>query len=111
MVWLGGEFPEGYSGTFLVARYGNLFDRPDVGGFDVLRVRLRENAGRIEGAEVHTVLAPLGRPIDLHRAGPGKVYICEHARDTPSTWLRMWARLTVDMHGGPFVGKQAERHE
>lgn len=45
-------------------------------GFDVLRAKLTQNtAGKYE-ARIHTVLAPLGRPIDIHLSGRGKVYIC-----------------------------------
>ena len=31
-----------------------------------------------------TVLAPLGRPIDLHLSGKGTVYVCEYSRGTNS---------------------------
>lgn len=82
MVYLGDGFPNDYRGTFLIGRFGNLFRYPEVSGFDVLRVRLRENGNGIEGAEVHKVLSPLGRPIDLHLWGPGSVVIGEYSRDT-----------------------------
>jgi hypothetical protein len=45
-----------------------------------VQVTLSENsAGRLHG-EVKPFLAPLARPTDLHLAGNGKIYICEHQR-------------------------------
>ena len=80
IVYLGNDFPEGYRGTFLVARFGNLLERPKDVGFDVLQVRLQRNAeGRYE-AQMKTVLSPIARPVDLHLGGQGKVYICEYSR-------------------------------
>lgn len=82
IVYLGDDFPGAYKGTFLVARFGNLFEYPQVSGFDLLHVRLREEGGRVSGAEVRTLLSPLARPIDVHRGGPATLYVCEYSRDT-----------------------------
>ena len=85
IVFLGDAFPEGYRGTFLLNRFGNFIRTPkDNVGFDVLRATLARNAGGNYEARVHTVLAPLGRPIDIHLSGRGKVYICEYSRPTNS---------------------------
>jgi hypothetical protein len=85
-VFLGDGFPEGYRGQFLLTRFGNFIRTPkDNVGFDVLRATLTQNAAGIYEARIHTVLAPLGRPIDLHRSGRGKVYICEYSRPTTSS--------------------------
>jgi glucose/arabinose dehydrogenase/mono/diheme cytochrome c family protein len=83
IAYLGNDFPEGYRGTFLVARFGNFIRSvKQECGFDVLQVKLRRNAqGRYE-ARIHTVLAPLGRPIDVHVSGKGKIFICEYSRPT-----------------------------
>ena len=82
IVFLGNDFPAEYRGTFLVARFGNLIKTTKDSGFDVLQMRLRKNAqGRYE-SQTTSLLAPLGRPIDVHLAGQGKIYICEYTRQT-----------------------------
>jgi glucose/arabinose dehydrogenase len=69
-----------YRGTLLVARYGNLLPLPKDVGFDIVQVKLTEDAsGRLHG-DVTPFLAPLSRPTDLHLAANGKIYICEHQR-------------------------------
>ncbi len=78
IVALGNDFPEGWHGTLLIARFGNLLKKPRDVGFDLLQARLRKTATGYE-AEMRTVLAPLARPIDLHLA-PGKVFIAEYTR-------------------------------
>lgn len=85
VIWCGEDFPPPLRGGFLVTRYGNLLGPPaaprDV-GFDVLAMRLtRREDGRWQ-ARTETVLAPLGRPLDAHRAGPGRVFILEYSRAT-----------------------------
>lgn len=82
---LGADFGEANRGTFLVTRFGNFIRTPrDNVGFDVLQVRLRRNAANRYEAEVHSILKPLGRPIDVHVSGPGRAYICEYSRPTTS---------------------------
>ena len=83
IVFLGDDFPEGYRGTYLVPRFGNLIRTPDdAAGFDVLRVALSRDAAGAYQARVNTLLKPLGRPIDVHLAGRGRVYILEYSRGT-----------------------------
>jgi len=85
IVYLGDDFPEGFRGTFLLARFGNFIRSvKENSGFDVLQAKLRRNSEGKYEAEVHTVLAPLGRPLDVHVSGKGKVYICEYSRPTNS---------------------------
>ncbi len=85
IVFLDDSFPEGYRGTLLMTRFGNFIQSPKANsGFDVLRATLQRNGqGRYE-AHIHTILSPLGRPIDLHLGGPGKVFIAEYSRATSS---------------------------
>jgi glucose/arabinose dehydrogenase/mono/diheme cytochrome c family protein len=85
IIFLGRDFPAGWAGTLLLNRFGNFIKTPkDNVGFDLLRVTLSRNArGRYE-AHIHQVLGPLGRPIDVHQSGPGKIYICEYSRPTSS---------------------------
>ena len=85
-MFLGEDFPEGYRGTLLFNRFGNFIRTPkDNVGFDVLQAKLNKNsAGKYE-AHVYTILAPLGRPIDVHLSGRGKIYICEYSRATTSS--------------------------
>ena len=86
IVFLDDTFPEGYRGTFLLTRFGNFIRTPkDNVGFDLLQATLRRNAAGNDEARIRTVLAPLGRPIDLHVSGAGKVYICEYSRGTNSS--------------------------
>jgi hypothetical protein len=78
IVFLGDDFPAAYRGTFLLTRFGNFIRTPkDNVGFDVLHARLERTADGTYAAHIHTLLAPLGRPIDIHLSGRGKVYICE----------------------------------
>jgi glucose/arabinose dehydrogenase/mono/diheme cytochrome c family protein len=85
MTYLGNDFPEGWRGTFLVARFGNFLKTPrDNVGYDLLQAKIRKNAQGVYEAQMTTVLAPLGRPIDVHRSGPGKIYVCEYSRGTNS---------------------------
>ena len=83
-VWLDDRWPEPWRGSFLMGRFGNLL-KPASGedaGFDVLSVRPeRTPDGKGYQAQVHTFLAPLARPLDLHIAG-GKIYILEYTRPT-----------------------------
>ena len=82
---MGEDFPEGFRGTFLLNRFGNFIKTPkDNVGFDVLRARLSRNSAGAYEARTHTILAPLGRPIDIHLSGRGKVYILEYSRPTTS---------------------------
>lgn len=82
MVWLGNDFPENYRGTLMLVRFGNFIRDKGDSGFDVLQARLKKNAAGVYEANIHTVLAPLGRPIDIHQSGAGKLYILEYTRPT-----------------------------
>ena len=83
IAYLGADFPEGFRGTFLLARFGNFISSvKESSGYDVLQAKLRRNAAGKYEAEVHTFLAPLGRPLDVHVSGKGKVYILEYSRAT-----------------------------
>lgn len=82
MAWLGDDWPEPWRGTFLVSRFGILLARPQDTGFDVVSVKLRKVATGASEAEVRTVLAPLGRPIDVHLAPGGRAFILEYTRPT-----------------------------
>jgi len=80
LVYLGADFPAEHRGTLLVTRFGNLIKKPRDAGYDVLQVRFKGNS--FDQAEVKTVLAPLGRPLDIQLAGSGKAYILEYTRQT-----------------------------
>ena len=79
IVWLGNDFPEGWRGTFLIGRFGNLLKKTEDVGFDLLQARLKKTATGWE-ATMTTALAPLARPIDLHLASGGRVFIAEYTR-------------------------------
>jgi hypothetical protein len=36
--------------------------------------------GKRESAKISSVLSPLGRPLDVHLAGNGRIYILEYTR-------------------------------
>ena len=81
-IWCGADFPEPLRNGFLMPRFGNLLAKPADTGFDVLAVHpVKKEDGTWE-ARVQTVLAPLGRPLDVHQAGPGRVLILEYTRPT-----------------------------
>ncbi len=75
---------------FLMGRFGNL--APDVKvdvGFDLLALRLERRADGAWVAHTHNFLAPLARPVDVHLAAPGRIYILEYTRPISSKfgWL------------------------
>jgi glucose/arabinose dehydrogenase/mono/diheme cytochrome c family protein len=78
IVYLGADFPEKHRGTFLVTRFGNLIKTPKDVGYDLLQIRLKDD--KAAAAAITTFLAPLGRPLDVHLAGKGKIYILEYSR-------------------------------
>ena len=82
-MWCGDDYPEPLRGGFLVTRFGNLLATPQDAGFDLLRVALEpiKEGGRWQ-ARASTILAPLGRPIDVLPNGQGKVLILEYTRPT-----------------------------
>lgn len=86
MIWCGDEFPEPLRNRFLVARYGNMLGgdyAPVDVGFDVVSVQLKKNEadGRWH-AKTETILAPLGRPIDIIKLEGGRALILEYTRPT-----------------------------
>ncbi len=83
IAYLGEDFPDGCRGTYLIARFGNFIRSvTESSGYDVLQAKLSKNADGKYEAEIHTALAPLGRPIDVHVSGKGKVFILEYSRPT-----------------------------
>ena len=86
IIFLGEDFPELYRGTLLLTRFGNFLKTPkDNVGFDVLQAKLARNSSGVYEARIHTLLSSLGRPIDIHQSGRGKVYILEYSRPTTSS--------------------------
>ncbi|HEV7867494.1 MAG TPA: c-type cytochrome, partial [Chthoniobacteraceae bacterium] len=81
-IWCGDDFAPPLRGTFLLSRFGNLLSKPEDSGFDVLTVRPRRRADGAWEAEVHTLLASLGRPIDVHALPGGRALIMEYTRAT-----------------------------
>ncbi len=81
-IWCGEEFAPPLRGSFLMTRYGNLLAKPQDSGFDVLTVRPHRRDDGTWEAAVHTVLAPLGRPLDAHALPGGKALILEYTRPT-----------------------------
>ena len=68
-----------------MSRFGNFIRSPEPHmGFDVLQIKLEKNSKGVYESHVHTALAPLGRPNDVHVSGKGKIYISEYGRATNS---------------------------
>ena len=85
MIWCGDDFPAPLRRTFLITRFGNLLGEsaaPEDVGFDVLTAQMERRADGQWLARVRTVLAPLGRPLDVVRTGPGRALILEYTRPT-----------------------------
>ncbi len=83
MVWLGAEWPEAVRNGFLMGRLGSFLLGPGTDeehGFDVLHLRLERREDGRWTSRTNTFLAPLGRPIDVHIAGPGRLYVLEYTR-------------------------------
>lgn len=85
IVYLGSDFPEGYRGTFVLARFGNMEKLPRDVGFDVVQAKLNRDASGKYEAHVRTLLAPLGRPFDVHLGPGGKIFILEYSRSINNT--------------------------
>ena len=85
IVYLGDDFPEGYRGTFVLARFGNMEKLPRDVGFDVLHATLTRNSTGKYRANIRTLLAPLGRPIDVHLGGQGRIFVLEYSRAINNT--------------------------
>ncbi len=85
-IWCGEDFPEPLRNAFLVARYGNLLAESKTrladSGFDALAMKLTRAADGSWTARTTTVLAPLGRPIDVVQSAPGTALILEYTRPT-----------------------------
>jgi glucose/arabinose dehydrogenase/mono/diheme cytochrome c family protein len=82
LVYLPRDFPGSLAGSFLVTRFGNLLKTEHDVGFDVVQVRLREESKTAPEGSFTTILAPLGRPIDLCILEKNKVLILEYSRPT-----------------------------
>lgn len=85
IIWCGDDFPEPLRRRFLITRFGNLLGPPaspeDV-GFDVVSAHLEKQDDGSWKARVETVLAPLGRPLDVHAIGGGRALVLEYTRPT-----------------------------
>lgn len=83
MVWCGAEYAEPLRNGFILTRFGNLLPTAKDSGFDVLHIapRLDPKTGTWH-AKVTTVLAPLGRPLDVLPDGHGGLYVLEYTRPT-----------------------------
>jgi mono/diheme cytochrome c family protein len=94
LTWLGAEWPASVRNSFLMGRFGNL--APDVKvdvGFDLLAVKLEQRADGAWVARTQTLLAPLARPLDVHVAGPGRIYILEYTRPISSKFGSLPGRI------------------
>jgi mono/diheme cytochrome c family protein len=100
LVWCGDAYPEPLRNRFVITRFGNLLGEPaapeDV-GFDVLTAKLqRAQDGRWE-ARIETLLAPLGRPLDVHairRKSPADPRIHATHQLQRKAWLAPGASLS-----------------
>jgi glucose/arabinose dehydrogenase len=85
LTWLGADWPESVRHGFLVGRLGSFLAGPapdEEHGFDVLHLRLERQPDGGWTARTTTFLSQLGRPIDIHVAKPGTLYVLEYTRPT-----------------------------
>jgi hypothetical protein len=54
--------------------------RPKDVGFELFHMKLDQNAKGEPVAHTIQILFPIGRPVDVHLAGKGHVYVCEYSR-------------------------------
>ncbi len=83
LTWLGNDWPESVRNGFLVGRLGSFLLGPgaeEEHGFDVLHMKMERQPDGRWTARTTTFLAPLGRPIDIHIAEKGKLYVMEYTR-------------------------------
>jgi hypothetical protein len=59
-----------------------MIDCPQDVGFDLVSARMSQNADGAWQTHMNTVLAPLGRPIDIHRHESDHILILEYTRPT-----------------------------
>jgi glucose/arabinose dehydrogenase len=85
IVFLGDDFPAGYRGTYVLARFGNMERLARDVGFDVLHATLTRDAAGKYSAHMKTLLAPLGRPFDVHLGAGGKIFVLEYSRAINNT--------------------------
>jgi glucose/arabinose dehydrogenase len=82
-IWCDNQYPAPLRGGFLITRFGNLLGAPaapeDV-GFDLLSAHLEKGKDGQWQARTTTVLAPLGRPVDVLPIGGSQVLILEYTR-------------------------------
>ena len=97
IIYLGKDFPGPLQDSFLVARFGNLLKTEKDVGFDIVQVKL---AGKKDGqyeANFRTLLAPLGRPIDLCVVNKDKVLILEYSRPTDNSGAMGFAGRVLEL--------------
>jgi glucose/arabinose dehydrogenase len=82
--WVGNEWPEPYRNVFFMGRFGNLIRavHDQDTGFDILALHLERRQDGRWTSRTQKFLAPLGRPIDLHIARNGHLYVLEYTRAT-----------------------------
>ena len=81
MIWCDDTWPAPLRRSFLLTRSGNLLATPKDVGFDLLSVRLTRD-GDSWKAHTQTILAPLGRPLDVVRIGSARALVLEYTRPT-----------------------------
>ena len=85
MIWCGTEYAEPLRESFVITRFGNLLGAPaapDDVGFDVIGAKVERTSNGEWQARMTSLLAPLGRPIDVLGIGDGRVLILEYTRPT-----------------------------
>ena len=82
IAFLGENFPAPHRGTLLVTRFGNLLKKPVDAGYDLVQVRLQKDGEGRYQSRMTTLLAPLGRPLDVYVSSRGRIYVLEYTRQT-----------------------------
>lgn len=83
LTWLNSAWPASVRDGFLMGRLGSFVFGPgenEEHGFDILHLKMERRADGTWTTRTTTFLAPLGRPIDIHVAKPGVLYVLEYTR-------------------------------
>lgn len=105
LVWLGSDWPVPLGGSLLVTRFGNLLQRPADVGFDLLQVAPDVARHTIRA---RSLLAPLGRPIDVLKLPAHRLLIAEYCRgNSLAAGLGSPGRVLVLAPKSPAAGRVA----
>jgi glucose/arabinose dehydrogenase/mono/diheme cytochrome c family protein len=97
VIYLDKNFPGSLAHSLLVTRFGNLLKTEQDVGFDVVQVKLKHSETRAPEGSFTSILAPLGRPIDLCLIEKNKILLLEYSRPTNNTGALGFAGRVLEL--------------